>query len=137
MQVTFGGVRGSMPSPGPSTFKYGGNTPCVEIGTPDGHTIILDCGTGITHLGKLLAEKTPPDGQHLMVFLTHFHWDHIQGLPFFTPLYDARNQVSFHCFQAQGMTARDALGGPMLSPYFPVSMNLIKSQKHFALDWVI
>ena len=131
MQVTFWGVRGSMPSPGPSTFKYGGNTPCLEIRTPQGHTIILDCGTGITHLGKLLAEKTPPDGQHLMVFLTHFHWDHIQGLPFFTPLYDARNQVSFHCFQAQGMTAKDALGGPMLSPYFPVSMNLIKSQKHF------
>ena len=49
-----------MPSPGPSTFKYGGNTPCVEIGTPQGHTIILDCGTGVTHLGKLLDEKTPP-----------------------------------------------------------------------------
>ena len=131
MQVTFWGVRGSTPSPGPSTYKYGGNTPCVEIRTPQGNTIILDCGTGVTHLGKLLAEKTPPDGQHPMVFLTHFHWDHIQGLPFFTPLYDARNQVSFHCFQAQGMTARDALGGAMLSPYFPVSMNLIKSQKHF------
>ena len=132
MQVTFWGVRGSMPTPGPSTFKYGGNTPCLEIGTPEGHTIIFDCGTGITHLGKSLTEKTTTDdGQHLMVFLTHFHWDHIQGLPFFAPLYDARNQVSFHCFEAQGMSPKDALGGPTLTPYFPVSRDLIKSQKHF------
>ena len=105
MRVTFWGVRGSMPTPHPRTLKYGGNTPCVEIETPQGHTIILDCGTGITHLGKQLAEKTPPKGLHLMVFLTHFHWDHIQGLPFFTPLYDARNQVFFHCFEAHGLTA--------------------------------
>ncbi len=131
MRVTFWGVRGSMPTPHPRTLKYGGNTPCVEIETPQGHTIILDCGTGITHLGKLLAEKTPPKGLHLMVFLTHFHWDHIQGLPFFTPLYDPRTQVFFHCFEAHGLTAKDALGGLMLTPFFPVNMSMMKGSKNF------
>ncbi len=131
MQVSFWGVRGSMPTPHPRTLKYGGNTPCIEIVTPAGHTIILDCGTGITHLGKLLAEKTPPEGLRLMVFLTHFHWDHIQGLPFFAPLYDIRNQVFFHCFEAQGITAKDALGGLMLTPFFPVDMSVMKGRKNF------
>lgn len=131
MKVTFWGVRGSMPTPHPRTLKYGGNTPCVEIQTPAGHTVILDCGTGITHLGKLLAEKTPPDGLRLMVFLTHFHWDHIQGLPFFSPLYDVRNQVFFHCFEAHGFTGKDALGALMLTPYFPVDMSMMKGRKSF------
>ncbi len=131
MQITFWGVRGSMPTPHPRTLKYGGNTPCVEIKTPEGHTIILDCGTGITHLGKILAEKTPPEGHKLMVFLTHFHWDHIQGLPFFAPLYDIRNQVFFHCFEAHGFTGKDALSALMLTPYFPVDMSVMKGRKNF------
>ncbi len=131
MQVTFWGVRGSMPTPHPRTLKYGGNTPCVELHTPDGHTIIFDCGTGVTHLGKLLAEKTPPEGLRLMVFLTHFHWDHIQGLPFFAPLYDVRNQVFFHCFEAYGYTGKEALNALMLTPYFPVDVSVMKGRKNF------
>ncbi len=120
-----------MPTPHPHALRYGGNTPCVEIRTPGGHTIILDCGTGITYLGKLLAGKTPPDGLRLMVFLSHFHWDHIQGLPFFAPLYDDRNQVFFHCFEAHGVTARDALGGLMLPPFFPVDVSVMKARRKF------
>jgi len=131
MQITFWGVRGSTPTPHPRTLKYGGNTPCVELQTPEGHRIIFDCGTGLTHLGKQLSTATPPEGLRLMVFLTHFHWDHIQGLPFFAPLYDARNQVYFHCFENQGMTGKDALGGLMLNPYFPVDMTVMKGQKNF------
>lgn len=131
MQITFWGVRGSTPTPHPRTLKYGGNTPCVEVRTPEGHLIIFDCGTGLTHLGKQLSAQTPPDGLRLMVFLTHFHWDHIQGLPFFAPLYDPRNQVYFHCFENQGMTGKDALGGLMLNPFFPVDMTVMKGQKNF------
>jgi len=133
MQVSFWGVRGSMPTPHPRTFKYGGNTPCVEIQTPEGHTIILDCGTGSTHLGKLLAKKRAKDGLSLTVFLTHFHWDHIQGLPFFAPLYRADNQVVFHCFEAHGITARDALGGLMLTPFFPVDVSVLKARRDFRI----
>ena len=70
MRITFWGVRGSIPTPHPHTLRYGGNTPCVEIRTPAGHTIILDCGTGIAQLGKSLAEKTPAEGWRLMVFLS-------------------------------------------------------------------
>ncbi len=131
MHITFWGVRGSTPTPHPHTLRYGGNTACVEVRTPAGHTVILDCGTGITALGKRLAEKTPREGLQLMVFLSHFHWDHIQGLPFFAPLYDARNQVFFHCFKAQGITTRDALGGLMLPPYFPADISVMRSQKNF------
>ena len=68
-----------------------------------------------------------------MVFLTHFHWDHIQGLPFFAPLYDARNQVFVHRFEAQGMTAKDTLGGLMLPPFSPVDMSLIKGRNNFCI----
>jgi phosphoribosyl 1,2-cyclic phosphodiesterase len=131
MQVTFWGARGSVPTPHARTLKYGGNTSCVEVRTPAGHTIILDCGTGIMHLGKLLAERTPPEGHKLMVFLTHFHWDHIQGLPFFAPLYDIRNQVFFHCFEAHGFSGKEALGALMLTPYFPVDMSVMKARKNF------
>lgn len=131
MQITFWGARGSMPTPHPRTLKYGGNTSCVEVRTPEGHTVIFDCGTGITHLGKILAERTPPEGHKLMVFLTHFHWDHIQGLPFFQPLYDARNQVFFHCFEAHGFSGKEALNALMLTPYFPVDMSVMKGRKNF------
>ncbi len=131
MNITFWGVRGSVPTPHRRTLKYGGNTPCLEVRTPAGHTIIFDCGTGITHLGKLLADKTPKDGHRLTVFLSHFHWDHIQGLPFFAPLYNPRNQLFFHCFEAHGITARDALGGLMLTPFFPVDMSVMEARKNF------
>jgi phosphoribosyl 1,2-cyclic phosphodiesterase len=83
------------------------------------------------HLGKRLARETPADGHRLTILLSHFHWDHIQGLPFFAPLYDSRNCLYFHCFEAHGITVRDALGGLMLTPFFPVDISVMKGQKNF------
>ena len=95
-RITIWGARGSIPTPGPRTARYGGNTPCVSVETPDAdggqRLVILDAGTGIRPLGRALVERFPePIAVDLL--LSHTHWDHIQGLPFFAPLFDARSAV--------------------------------------------
>jgi phosphoribosyl 1,2-cyclic phosphodiesterase len=91
VKVTFFGVRGSIAVPGPQTARYGGNTVCVEARLADGTVVILDGGTGIRELGKALVREPPKLPLHLL--LTHLHWDHILGLPFFQPLY----REGMHC----------------------------------------
>ncbi|MDP2822599.1 MAG: MBL fold metallo-hydrolase [Sulfuritalea sp.] len=93
MKVRFWGVRGSIASPGPHTIRYGGNTTCIEVRSDDGALIILDAGTGIFPLAQELLKQMPVQAN---VFITHTHWDHIQGLPFFTPLYIPGNSVRIH-----------------------------------------
>jgi phosphoribosyl 1,2-cyclic phosphodiesterase len=93
MKVRFWGVRGSIASPGPATVRYGGNTTCIEVRADDNSLIILDAGTGIFPLAQRLVKQLPVSAH---VFLTHSHWDHIQGLPFFTPLYIPGNSVRIH-----------------------------------------
>ena len=88
MRVRFFGVRGSLPVPGPRTERYGGNTSCVEVVTDGGTRIVIDAGTGIRRLGKeLTASETESEGTETHILVSHTHWDHIQGLPFFAPLY--------------------------------------------------
>lgn len=93
MKVRFWGVRGSIPSPGPHTLRYGGNTTCIEVRSDDGALLILDAGTGIFPLAQGLLKQMPIQAS---VFITHTHWDHIQGLPFFTQLYIPGNSVRIH-----------------------------------------
>ena len=90
MLIRFWGTRGSLPMPGPTTLRYGGNTSCVEVRTADGTLFVLDCGTGAHRLGLALASKDHPVRGHLMI--THTHWDHIQGFPFFAPLFNPDNE---------------------------------------------
>jgi phosphoribosyl 1,2-cyclic phosphodiesterase len=85
MQVTFYGVRGSVPAPGPNTVRYGGNTSCVEVRLSDDSTLVLDAGTGMRALGNDLIKRGSTMPVHLL--LSHTHWDHVLGLPFFAPLY--------------------------------------------------
>jgi phosphoribosyl 1,2-cyclic phosphodiesterase len=93
MKFRFWGVRGSIASTGPQTMRYGGNTTCIEVRTDDNTLIVLDGGTGIFQLAQTLLREMPVQAN---IFLTHTHWDHIQGLPFFTPLFVSGNKVRIH-----------------------------------------
>lgn len=93
MKFKFWGVRGSIPTPGPDTVKYGGNTTCIEIRTDDNDLIILDAGTGIHALAHTLTGEMPITAH---IFITHTHWDHIQGLPFFTPMFIKNNRIKIY-----------------------------------------
>lgn len=120
-KVKFWGVRGSIASPGPATVYYGGNTSCIEV-RADGELIVLDAGTGIRPLGLALAQEFGDTPMHVTLLLTHTHWDHIQGFPFFVPAYNPRNTVRILGYEGarQGLAA--TLGTQMESPYFPVGM---------------
>ena len=121
MDVRFWGTRGSMAKPGPTTLRYGGNTSCVEVRGDDGTLIVLDCGTGAHGLGQALTSAGAPrcDG-HLLI--THTHWDHIQGFPFFAPLFVAGNTWDIYAPGAIGQQLERTLAGQMEYNYFPVTL---------------
>ncbi len=120
-RVKFWGVRGSIASPGPETVFYGGNTSCIEV-RADGEIIVLDAGTGIRPLGLSLAQEFNGHPLNITLLLTHTHWDHIQGFPFFVPAYNPKNTVRILGYEGarQGLAA--TLGTQMESPFFPVGM---------------
>jgi len=104
MKVTFYGVRGSIATPGPSTVRYGGNTVCVGVRTADGSQIVFDVGTGARVLGdELLAQPKLPETIHL--FVTHGHWDHIMGAPFFGPIYRSDARIVLHAMSARAQAS--------------------------------
>ena len=130
LQVKFWGVRGSTPTPNQANLGYGGNTACIEVRLPNNELIIVDGGLGVRNLGLSLLEEFPSQSMALKVFLTHFHWDHIQGLPFFPPLYNPANSISFYSFP-QKEQIRETLTGQMTTPYFPVSFALLAAARDF------
>jgi phosphoribosyl 1,2-cyclic phosphodiesterase len=117
MRVRFFGVRGSIPTPGPSTVRYGGNSVCVEVRLSDDTRIVLDAGTGIRECGKQIERDGYTGPIHLCV--THPHWDHVIGLPFFGPLYVKDRRIILHPMNAAG---RARLRNPILfdGEHFPV-----------------
>jgi len=121
MEIGFWGVRGSIPAPGPATVRYGGNTSCVSLRPSGGGLIVLDCGTGARNLGNMLMEGPfGKGGGEASILLSHAHWDHIQGFPFFVPLYQPGNK--FHIFGGAKSSAmlEGILEGQMAPQYFPV-----------------
>jgi len=131
MRIKFWGVRGSTPTPERRNARYGGNTSCIEIRLANGTLIILDCGTGFRALGKSLLREFGGNPLSAWVFLTHFHWDHIQGIPFSLPLYRKGNEFLFHAVLRKGRELRQAVEGQMVSPYFPVDMTAMAATRHF------
>ncbi len=119
--LKFWGVRGSIPSPGPNTVHYGGNTSCVEL-RADGEHIILDAGTGIRPLGESLGAEFGEKPMNLTLLITHTHWDHIQGFPFFLPAYSARNRLRILGYEGARASLAATLAGQMESPYFPIAL---------------
>ena len=120
-RLTFWGVRGSIPTPGPATVRYGGNTSCVEV-RADGQIIILDAGTGVRLLGQHLAAEFDSQAIEATLLLTHTHWDHIQGLPFFVPVYKPQNRLHILGYEGARHGLEVVLTGQMESPFFPVGL---------------
>jgi phosphoribosyl 1,2-cyclic phosphodiesterase len=116
----FWGTRGSVPSPGPSTVRYGGNTPCVELRTGDGALLILDAGTGIRALGNALVANAGDAPVVADIVLSHLHWDHIQGLPFFAPLFRAGDRLTVRAAAGMVADAERVLHEQMAAKVFPV-----------------
>jgi phosphoribosyl 1,2-cyclic phosphodiesterase/ActR/RegA family two-component response regulator len=119
-RLKFWGVRGSIPVPGPTTIGYGGNTTCVEVRTND-EIIILDAGSGIRELGLSLEKEFGIAPINLTLLLTHTHWDHIQGLPFFLPAYKAKNTIRVLGFEGARAGLATILAAQMEVPFFPIS----------------
>lgn len=119
--IRFWGVRGSIPAPGPGTVRYGGNTSCVEI-RADGQIIILDAGTGLRLLGRHLLAEAKEQPLELTLLLTHTHWDHIQGLPFFSPVYQPQNHLRVLGYEGARHGLAVVLAGQMATPFFPVRL---------------
>ena len=131
MRIRLWGTRGSCPSPGPATVKYGGNTTCVEVRGDDGHLVILDAGTGIRELGLSLVQGANGDRISGAVFFSPAHWDHIQGLPFFTPAFQSGNH--FRLFGAPTLLrSLEVVLRQQMSPVvFPVAFDDLHARIEF------
>lgn len=132
MKVTIWGCRGSLASPGKSTLKYGGHTTCVSVEDAEGHLVILDAGSGLRMLGKKIMQEQRPQSAHLL--LTHAHWDHLCGFPFFEPAYSEDFRLSI-CGGAMPVGhLRQVFSQQMMAPFFPVDFSLLKAKIDFGCD---
>lgn len=129
MKVRFWGTRGSIPTPGSSTLRYGGNTSCVELRSNAGTLIIIDCGTGLRELGSHLLGLNQPIRGHIV--LSHTHWDHIQGFPFFIPAFMPDHRFDIYAAQEIDKKLADVLSGQMEYQYFPVTLDRMESKIRF------
>ena len=125
--LKFWGTRGSIPVPSPETLRYGGNTTCVEL-RADGEIIVLDAGSGIRPLGIELDREFQARPIKLSLLITHAHWDHIQGFPFFKSAYDSKNEIRIFGFDGAGATFREIMAEPMKVPFFPITMRELSAQ---------
>jgi len=127
--LTFFGVRGSYPVPGKETRRYGGNTASLLLELA-GQSVILDAGTGIIQAGRYLSGRLRP-GQALHIFLTHLHFDHIMGLPFFAPMFDPQAEIVLHFPEIAETRSQKALEALFLPPYSPITLQGIKARLSF------
>ena len=126
--VRFWGVRGSIACSGPRTARYGGNTSSIEVRC-DGRMLLFDAGTGIRYLGNSLSNSEPLDAD---LFLTHTHFDHVVGLPFFKPFFEPKNRWRLWAGHlGEGMTLRRVLGEFMMSPLFPVPPQVFRARMEY------
>jgi len=133
-RLNFWGVRGSTPTVDPATWRYGGNTPCLELEAPDGTQFILDCGTGLRMLGNRWTAPNGGKSQGTHILITHYHWDHIQGVPFFAPLYVPNNEFQFYSFRSKFLgrgSLKQVFEAQMAVPYFPVDMSVMSAKRKF------
>jgi phosphoribosyl 1,2-cyclic phosphodiesterase len=130
MYIKFWGVRGSTPTPQLDNMRYGGNTSCVELRMGE-HLYVFDCGTGFRNLGKSLAQEFEGRDLNAHIFISHFHWDHIQGIPFFLPLYGNEESTFIFHSSSRGRRLQSAIEQQMAEPYFPVKMSEMAAHRDF------
>jgi phosphoribosyl 1,2-cyclic phosphodiesterase len=131
LRMRFWGTRGSIPSPGAATVRYGGNTPCVELRTVTDRLVVLDAGTGIRELGRALLESSNGKPIRGDLFLTHAHWDHIQGIPFFGPIFNEGNEFNIWRSTRLAGTVDRVVKEQMSPVVFPVSFDQVGATIHF------
>src|SRR5215467_2270816 len=131
LRLRFWGTRGSIPSPGPSTVRYGGNTPCVEVRTDSDWLVILDAGTGIRELGRSLIAGANGHGIAADIFLTHAHWDHIQGIPFFAPIFQPGNRFTIWGSKTLETSIDRVIRDQMSPVVFPVTFEQLDATIDF------
>lgn len=128
MNLRFWGVRGSIPTPETNRLRYGGNTTCLQIGSPgEKEAVIIDCGSGIRALGDELIERQV---SHIHILLSHFHWDHLQGLPSFAPLFQPGVEIVFYANRSAERT-RSLLDILLADPFFPLPFAEVGSKTRF------
>jgi phosphoribosyl 1,2-cyclic phosphodiesterase len=133
IRVTFWGVRGSVPVPSADKMGFGGNTSCLEVQLlkNEAHdTLLLDCGTGARAAGESILRRLVETPKNMHIFFSHFHWDHIQGIPFFSPLYDRASDIRFYSHESAERT-REILVQQMRYPYFPIDFEDLPGQLSF------
>ncbi len=128
MDIEFWGVRGSIPVPGQATVRYGGNTSCVRVRL-DGGDLVFDAGTGIRELGRAMMASGCPD--RIDLFLSHVHWDHIQGFPFFAPAMRRGGRIVIHGLNSQERTLESVVEGQMEGPTFPIGLKQMGADVEF------
>jgi phosphoribosyl 1,2-cyclic phosphodiesterase len=133
-KVVFWGVRGSTPTAQPNAWRYGGNTACVEVISSNGARFVLDCGTGLRLLGNEWEQSGFGRSIEAHVLVTHYHWDHIQGIPFFPPFSQSRNKFHLYGFQSKFVgpdSLHKVFDAQLASPYFPVGASAMASAREF------
>lgn len=128
-QLQFWGVRGSMPVGGASTVRYGGHTPCLSIQTGEKSHVVFDAGTGIHQFQQTLAQNE--GGFHFHILFTHYHLDHIIGLPFFRPLFEERNRFTFYGYPYDFQSVDDIVHKILAPPWFPIALSDVPAQQEF------
>ena len=129
-QVRLWGVRGSVPTPEADHLVHGGNTPCVEMRTSGNDVLVIDGGTGIRPLGARLDVEFGGSGVTVHVLLSHFHWDHLQGIPYFAPLSSELSEIVFYA-NVSSDRIEAALNSQMQAPFFPISLDQMVAQRRF------
>ncbi len=123
-RLRFWGARGTVPSPAAEKLRFGGNTSCLSLSLDDGEHVVLDCGSGLRLFGAALPARS---STRFHVFLSHYHFDHVEGLPLFTPLYEENNTFTIYGLITCGMDVRQILEGLVRPPYFPVTLAMVPS----------
>jgi phosphoribosyl 1,2-cyclic phosphodiesterase len=126
-RIKFWGTRGSISVPGKRTLRYGGNTTCLEI-RADGEIIVIDAGSGIRSLGNALEKEFQSQPIKLTLLITHAHWDHIQGFPFFAPAYEKKNEIHVRGYDGVDMGFGKIMAEPMRYPFFPIAMRELSAK---------